>query len=60
MQGHTHVPYLAKQNDMILANPGSPTYPRGTNMRCYLVITERDITLKTLEGNLVKQILFES
>ncbi len=29
--GHTHVPIIERENNMIIMNPGSPTYPRGYN-----------------------------
>ena len=54
IQGHTHVPVLEKRNDKILANPGSVSRPRGVDLRCYIIIDEEKISLKTLEGKLVK------
>lgn len=58
IQGHTHVPMLQRQNEKILANPGSITRPRGTNLRCYILIDEREISLKTIDGKIVKVIEF--
>ncbi len=58
IQGHTHVPMLKEENGKIIANPGSPTRPRGSDLRCYLILTEKDIILKTLEGSIVKTISF--
>lgn len=57
VQGHTHIPILKKENGLIIANPGSPTRPRGSNLRCYLSITEDEVVLKTFYGNKVKEIL---
>lgn len=38
--GHTHRPYLEFANDMIIANPGSLTYPRQEGRRpSYMVLT---------------------
>ncbi len=54
IQGHTHVPILEKRNDKILANPGSVSRPRGVDLRCYILMDEENISLKTLEGKLVK------
>ena len=57
IQGHTHVPMLQKLNGKILANPGSVTKPRGVYLRCYIIINEEKIMIKTLEGKLVKEII---
>lgn len=56
IQGHTHIPMLVKQNNKILANPGSVSRPRGSDLRCYIVLDNEKITLKTLEGNVIKEI----
>ena len=58
LQGHTHIPMLQEQNGKILANPGSIGRPRGTDLRCYIIIDKEKISLKTLEGRLVKEIIF--
>ena len=58
IQGHTHIPMLLKSNEKILANPGSISRPRGTDLRCYIIIDEEKIYLKILEGNTVKEIDF--
>ena len=56
IQGHTHIPMLINQNGKILANPGSVSRPRGADLRCYIVLDEKKIAVKTVEGNLVKEI----
>ena len=56
IQGHTHIPMLQQVKDKIMANPGSVSRPRGTDLRCYMLIDEEKIMLKTLEGKLVKEI----
>lgn len=58
IQGHTHIPMLQKMNDKIIANPGSVARPRGGDLRCYIIIDGHRISLKTLEGSLVKFIDF--
>ena len=58
IQGHTHVPMLNKLGDKIVGNPGSISRPRGTDMRCYILMEEDKISLKTIDGKLVKGILF--
>ncbi|MBQ7669022.1 MAG: phosphodiesterase [Clostridia bacterium] len=57
LQGHTHIPMLQEVNGKILGNPGSLGRPRGTDLRCYIVIDKEKISLKTLEGRLVKEIV---
>lgn len=54
IQGHTHVPLLEQRGEKIIANPGSVSRPRGVDLRCYILIDEENISLKTLEGKLVK------
>ena len=56
IQGHTHVPMLQKSKNVILANPGSVTKPRGVDLRCYIIIDEETIMLKTLEGKIVNSL----
>ena len=56
IQGHTHIPMLIKQNNKILANPGSVSKPRGCDLRCYIVLDNEKIVLKTLEGSVIKEI----
>lgn len=58
IQGHTHIPMLQKQNGLILANPGSIARPRGTDLRCYIIINESEICLKTLDGKTIKELTF--
>lgn len=55
IQGHTHVAMLIKQGGRILANPGSVTRPRGSDLRCYILIDEEYIYLKALNGSLIKK-----
>ena len=58
IQGHTHVPILIKDKDRIFGSPGSVSRPRGVDLRCYLLLEENKISLKTLEMKLVKEIVF--
>ena len=55
-----NISMLKKENGRILANPGSITRPRGCDLRCYLLLDEEKISLKTLDGKLVKEIKFDS
>lgn len=56
IQGHTHVPILQVINKRIFANPGSVSRPRGVDLRCYILIDEEKIYLKSLGGKVVKSV----
>lgn len=56
IQGHTHIPMLQNLYGKIVANPGSISKPRGCDLRCYILIDEEHIVLKTIEGKIVKEI----
>jgi len=56
IQGHTHVPMLQQVKDKIMANPGSVSRPRGTDLRCYIIMDEEKMMLKTLNGEEIKSI----
>ncbi|MBQ9314111.1 MAG: YfcE family phosphodiesterase [Clostridia bacterium] len=57
IQGHTHVPILKKEKGRIFANPGSISRPRGVDLKCYIIIDEKQILLKTLEGIVINTIV---
>jgi len=59
IQGHTHIPLLQKINGRIFGNPGSVTRPRGSDLRCYIIMDNDKMVLKTLGGKIVKEIIFE-
>ena len=39
LYGHTHVPSLTGNGQILLINPGSPAYPRGGSPKCFAVVT---------------------
>ncbi|MCL2630159.1 MAG: phosphodiesterase [Firmicutes bacterium] len=47
--GHFHTGFIEKHENLIIANPGSTTLPRGGTPRSYLVLTDNELTLKNLE-----------
>ena len=55
IQGHTHVPVLKEQNGVIIANPGSITHPRGADLRCYIIVDETKVYLKSINGSIVAE-----
>lgn len=54
--GHSHVGSLEKIGEKILANPGSISKPRGGSKKSYIIIDDNYITLKSLEGDVIKEI----
>ncbi len=55
--GHTHCGRLLEKNGIYIANVGSIEYPR-FSPKSYVVIDEKGITLKDLQGNVLQTINF--
>lgn len=53
--GHTHIPMLIKENDVIYINPGSISYPRGASNKSYAVFNNDVIVLKTIDNKIIKE-----
>jgi hypothetical protein len=51
LHGHSHMGFIERQGNLIIANPGSVTLPRGGTPRSYLVLTDKELTLKNLENS---------
>lgn len=56
LTGHTHIPMLIKENGVVYANPGSLSKPRGFSSKSYLLFTEEKLILKTLQGEVIKEL----
>lgn len=58
--GHTHIPYIIKNNNFIVANPGSISYPREVEYPSYIIIeakkTEISVLLKSMSGEKINEI----
>ena len=52
--GHSHIGIIEKVEQTIIANPGSISKPRGGSRKSYLLIDENKITLKSLNGEVIK------
>ncbi len=50
LSGHTHVPVLAKENNVLYVNPGSITIPKNNSERGYAIWDNNVITLYNLSG----------
>lgn len=55
LHGHTHIPMLVDRGDYIYANPGSVTLPKEGSAHSYLVLEHETFTLKTLSGEVIKE-----
>ncbi len=48
--GHTHIASLVREGNTIYLNPGSASAPRGRDPASVALVTEKYITIVTLEG----------
>jgi len=53
LQGHTHIAALEERDGIVYANPGSISLPKQDSLRGYLLLTERNLTLKGLNQAVV-------
>lgn len=53
--GHTHIPSIIKERDIIYINPGSIGLPRSGSQKSYLVFDDNYIEIKTIDGALEKR-----
>lgn len=60
ISGHTHVPIIEVQKDIIYANPGSISYPRNKSDKSYLLFTEDKLILKTIDQKIIKEVKIKS
>lgn len=58
MTGHTHVPVLREENDIIRLNPGSVSIPKEGSGRGYLILENQMATLKHLDGTVAASMAF--
>ncbi|QBD88410.1 phosphodiesterase, partial [Clostridium tetani] len=54
--GHTHVPLAEKINNIFIINPGSITFPKENTPHCYGVLENNTFIIKTLDGEVFKEI----
>lgn len=58
MYGHFHQGFIEKKEDLIFANPGSISLPKGVSTHSYILIDEEKITLKDVDGNVLDEYKF--
>lgn len=56
ISGHSHVPTLYKEKDIIYANPGSIGNPRGGSSKGYLIFDNNKLILKDIDKNIIKEL----
>ncbi len=56
--GHTHIPVAEKKEDIYVINPGSISMPKENNPNTYGVLEGQAFQIKTLDGNVFKEIVF--
>lgn len=52
--GHTHIPSITEENNIVYANPGSITSPRGMSDKSYIIFDDNKIILKKIDGTIIK------
>ena len=57
--GHEHIGYIKTRDNKIYVNVGSIGNPRYGSVRNYLVITDDELILKSLEGNVIDYISYK-
>lgn len=56
ISGHTHVPFLERQEGVVFINPGSPSLPKGSRLRKSVgLITEKEVQLIDIDSGEVYQ-----
>ena len=55
VMGHTHRCGIKKVGDLVVANPGSISLPRGGTPRSYMIIDDK-ITIKDIDGKVIEEV----
>lgn len=50
LNGHTHIPVFKEINGFYFANPGSVSIPKENSERGYIILENKNLTFKNLEG----------
>ena len=53
--GHFHVGFIEEENGIIFVNPGSISLPKNNSEHSYIIFDEKAITLKDVDGNVIKE-----
>lgn len=52
LNGHTHIPVFKEINGFYFANPGSVSIPKENSERGYIILENKKLTFKNLEGSI--------
>lgn len=55
ISGHTHIPSITQEQNMIYANPGSISLPRYNSPKSYLIFDTNKLILKTTDNKIIKE-----
>lgn len=53
--GHFHTGFIERVNGVIVANAGSVSLPKNGTPRSYILLEGNNLTLKTLDGEIIKE-----
>ena len=53
IHGHFHTGYINKNDNIVIVNSGSITLPKNNTKNSYLIIDDKEIILKDVEGNII-------
>ncbi len=59
LHGHTHVSIINKHDNYTYINPGSVSMPKSDTPNSYLIIDDKGLYWKNLEGKVYKEYLFD-
>ena len=51
--GHFHTGFIVEKQGIIFANPGSISLPKNNTKNSYLIIDDKEIILKDVDGNII-------
>ena len=51
--GHFHIGFIKELNGLIFANPGSISLPKQDTEHSYLIIDDKNLILKSVDGNVI-------
>ena len=55
LYGHFHTGFIERKGDLIVANPGSISLPKGGTAKSFILLEEAKISLYDLSGNLLRE-----
>jgi len=56
LYGHYHIGFIEKRGDLVIANPGSLSLPKGGTAQSFLMIDDTSMTLYSLKGEPIDRV----